>query len=84
MLDLTREYKFVKVKFTASAVICIQALNANIFAAVTSFILIKAEARHIDLWVLVICVTGVMRNEKQRNGIKIFITGGDNTSFNLM
>ena len=24
---------------------------------------------------------GVMRNEKQRNGIKIFFTGGDNTSF---
>ena len=24
---------------------------------------------------------GVMRNEKQLNGIKIFIKGGDNTSF---
>ena len=24
---------------------------------------------------------GVMRDEKQRNGIKIFINGGDNTSF---
>ena len=24
---------------------------------------------------------GVMRNEKQRNGKKIFIKGGDNTSF---
>ena len=24
---------------------------------------------------------GVMRNEKQRNGMKIFVKGGDNTSF---
>ena len=24
---------------------------------------------------------GVMRNEKQRNGMKTFIKGGDNTSF---
>ena len=28
-----------------------------------------------------VLVNSVMRNEKQHNGIKIFIKGGDNTSF---
>ena len=55
-----------------------KSFNINRQVSVVKQVVSVRSFRYFEqiLWVL---VNGVMRNEKQRNGIKIFIKGGDNT-----